>query len=173
MPRSDGGKSGSTSNHCRAVWEQHLLWQCWRCAWNSAGVTGMIQESMEIIATTYRSTTVKTHVFTLYSHLCNYVSIYLCIYKATHLHMIYLDLLQVVLESNSRCAWKWQSSELRQTGRCRDWACLEMHWEAVIAHMWRLTERPWSTEIRDGLRDRDRPTLLKHQVAMIIRSWSP
>jgi len=35
---------------------------------------------LEIIATTYRSTIVKTHVFSLYSHLCIYVSIKLPIY---------------------------------------------------------------------------------------------
>jgi len=31
-------------------------------------------------------------------------SIYLCTYIATHLHTVYLDWLQAVLESNSRCA---------------------------------------------------------------------
>ena len=31
-------------------------------------------------------------------------SMYLCIYIATHLHTLYLDWLQAVLESNSRCA---------------------------------------------------------------------
>jgi len=31
-------------------------------------------------------------------------SMYLCIYIATHLHTVYLDWLQAVLESNSRCA---------------------------------------------------------------------
>jgi len=32
-------------------------------------------------------------------------SMYLCIYIATHQHTLYLDWLQAVLESNSRCAW--------------------------------------------------------------------
>jgi hypothetical protein len=64
---------------------------------------GMLQVGLEIIATTYRSTIVKTHVFRLYSHLCIYVSMYLCIYIATYLHTIYLDWLQAMLESNSRC----------------------------------------------------------------------
>ena len=31
-------------------------------------------------------------------------SMYLCIYIATHQHTLYLDWLQAVLESNSRCA---------------------------------------------------------------------
>jgi hypothetical protein len=56
----------------------------------------MLLVRQEIIATTYHSTIFKTDVFSLYSHLC--------IYIATHLHTVYLDWLQVVLESNSRCA---------------------------------------------------------------------
>jgi len=90
---------------------------------------------LEIIATTYCSMTVKTHVFSLYSHLyiyvsmypCIYISIYLCIYIATDLHTIYLDWLQSVIESNSWCAWKSRSSEHRDTLRGHDGARLEMH----------------------------------------------
>jgi hypothetical protein len=102
-PRSAGDKSGSTSTRSRAVWEKPLLWESCRRAWNAACVSGMMQVHLEIIATTFRTTIVKTHVFRLYFHLCNYVSVYLCIYIATHLHTIYLDWLQAVLESNSRC----------------------------------------------------------------------
>ena len=57
---------------------------------------GTLLVRLEIIATTYRSTIFKTHEFSLYSHLC--------IYIATHLHTVYLDCLQAVLESNLRCA---------------------------------------------------------------------
>jgi hypothetical protein len=35
---------------------------------------GTLLVCLEIIATTYHSTIVKTHVFSLYSHLCIYVS---------------------------------------------------------------------------------------------------
>jgi hypothetical protein len=49
---------------------------------------------LEIIATTHCSMIFKTHVFSLYSHLC--------IYIATHLHTVYLDWLQAVFDSNSR-----------------------------------------------------------------------
>ena len=59
-------------------------------------------------------------------------SMYLCIHIATHLHTLCLDWLQVGLESNSRCAWKWRSSELRDILRGRDRASLEMHLEAVV-----------------------------------------
>jgi len=57
---------------------------------------------------------------------------YLCIYIATHLHTAYLDRLQAVLESNSRYAWRWWLSELRDTHWGRDRASLGMHLEAVI-----------------------------------------
>jgi len=59
-------------------------------------------------------------------------SMYLCIYIATHLHTLYLDWLQAVLGSNSRCAWKWRSSELRDIPRGCDRASLEMHLEAML-----------------------------------------
>jgi len=34
-PESADHKPGSTLNHCRAVWEKHLLWERCRCAWKS------------------------------------------------------------------------------------------------------------------------------------------
>ena len=77
---------------------------CCRCAWNAAGAPGMLQARLEIIATTYHATIVKIHVLRLYSLLFIYVSMYLCIYIVTHLHTIYLEWLQVVLDSNLRCA---------------------------------------------------------------------
>jgi len=52
----------------------------------------MLLVRQEIIAT----------VFNLYSHRCIYAFMYLCIYIATHLHTVYLDWLQAVLESNLR-----------------------------------------------------------------------
>jgi len=82
---------------------------------------------LEIIATTYRSMIVKTHVFRLYSHLGINVSMYLCIYTATYLHMVYLERLQVVIGSNSRCAWKWWSSELGDALGDGNGAYLEIH----------------------------------------------
>jgi len=77
-------KAGSTLNHTRAVREIHLLWECRRCAWNAAGAPGIRQVRLDIIATTYHSTIVKTHVFRLYSHLCVNVSMYLYSYPSTH-----------------------------------------------------------------------------------------
>jgi len=76
----------------------------------------------------------KTHVFSLYSHLC--------IYTATQLHTVYLEWLQVLRESNSRCACKWQSSELTDTFWDRDQASAEMELEAMIVQ----TCRPQSIQ---------------------------
>ena len=56
----------------------------------------MVQLGLEIIATTHRSTSFNTHVFSLYADRR--------IYIATNLHMVYLDWLQAVLQSNSRSA---------------------------------------------------------------------
>jgi len=58
--------------------------ECCRCAWNAAGAPGIWQVRWEIIATTYRSTIVKTHVLRLYSHLCINVSMYRYSYPSTH-----------------------------------------------------------------------------------------
>jgi hypothetical protein len=80
--------------------------KCCRCGWDAAGAPGMLQVCQEIIVTTYRETIVKIRVLRLFSHPLIYVSIYLCIYIVTHQHTIYLDWLQAVLESYSRCTWK-------------------------------------------------------------------
>jgi len=47
---------------------------------------------------------------------------YLCIHIATYQHTVYLDWQDWVIVSNSRCAWRWRSSELRDTLRGRDQA---------------------------------------------------
>jgi len=66
----------------------------------------------------------NTHVFSLYSQLCIYVSINL--YSNPSTHGWYLDWLQAVLGCNWRCIWKWWASEDRHTlGGC-DWVNLEM-----------------------------------------------
>jgi hypothetical protein len=125
-------------------WEcLQLVWERAESQWSSAGKTSCLGTwlvRLEMIATTYHSTIVKTHVFRLYSHRCIYVSIYLCIFIATRLHTINLDWLLAVLESNSRCAWEGRSSELRDTLRCRGWPSLDMHLEVVSEHLWRYTE---------------------------------
>ena len=49
-------------------------WQC-LCLSPAAASLGMLLVRLEIIATTYHSTIFKTYAFSLYSHLCIYVSI--------------------------------------------------------------------------------------------------
>ena len=86
---------------CRCAWNaagvpgmrQGCL-ECGRGAWNATGAPGIRQVRLEIIATSYSSTIVKTQVLRLYSHLC--------IYIATHLHAVYLHWVQAVLGSNLR-----------------------------------------------------------------------
>jgi len=94
-------------------------------------------------------------------------SMYICIYIATHLHTIYLDLLQVVLESNSRCAWRWVSSELRDVLRGLDGASLDIHLDAIMVRTW----RPWSSELRDALLGHDWVSLEMHLEAVIEWVW--
>jgi len=120
---------------------------------------------LEIIATTYHSTIVKTHVFSLYSHLCIYVSIKLPIYT----RWIWTGCSRCL--SNSRRAWKWRSSELRDTLRGRDWASLEMHLEAEIDCICTDTWRPWSSELGDALQDSDWASFYMHLEAVIERVW--
>ena len=86
---------------------------------------------LEIIATTYCSKIFKTHVFSLYSHLCIYVSMYLCIYIATYLHMLYLD---------------WQQPAPEDDDRVNS----EIHSEAMTEGVWRCTWRLRSCELRDA-----------------------
>jgi len=124
---------------------------------------------LEIIATSYRSMIFKPYVFSLYSHPC--------IYIATHLHRVYLDWLQEVLPSNSRCTWRWWSSELTYTLRGLDRASLEMQLEAVIEWTQRCIWRPWSSTFGDGLGDQDGVNSEIHSEALTERvskyTWRP
>jgi hypothetical protein len=85
---------------------------------------------LEIIATTYRSTMFKTHVFSLYSHLYIYVSIYI--------RYIWTG-------------WRRWFREIRGAPEDDDRVNSEIHLEAVIEQVWRCTWRPRSSELRDAL----------------------
>jgi len=87
---------------------------------------------------------------------------YLCIYIDTHLHTAYLDWLNAVLQSNSRCTGKWGSSRPRYIPRPwstefgdaigdQDWVNWEMHWEAEVEWTQRCTLGPWSSQFGDAL----------------------
>jgi len=92
--------------HSQHTWE-HLQSQSSSLG-NATSCLGTLLVRLVITATTYHSTIFKTHVFSVYSQLCSYVTMYLCIYvsmylwiyMATQLHIVYLDWQQAVLERN-------------------------------------------------------------------------
>jgi len=96
---------------------------------------------------------------------------YLCIYIATHQHMVYLEWLQAVRESNSRFAWKWRSSELRDTLRGHNWASLGMYFQAVVERVGTYTWRLRSSEFGDAHGGRDRASLEIHLEDVIEWNW--
>jgi len=113
--------------------------------------------------------------FNNFQNLCIqfvFSSMYLCIYIATYLHMVYLDWQHAVIESNSRCAWGWRSSELRDTLRGSDRASLAMQSDTKIEWTHRCTGRPWSSEFGDALGDRDWVNSEMHWEAVIERVWT-
>jgi hypothetical protein len=138
---------GSTREHPLQVWEgQRQSWKHLAAPATSLGAPqitveqlgkgsslGMLLVCLEIIATTYCSTSFETHVFSLYSDIC--------IYIATQRHTVYRVRLQAVLVSNSRGTGQWQLTELRDTLQGRDRASLEMPLEVVIECIWRYTWR--------------------------------
>ena len=130
---------------------------------------GMLLVRLEIIATTYRSTIFKTYAFSLYSHLCIYVSIQLPIYT------------RYIWTGSTRWLWAIRGApedDDQVNVRLRypsisvdppslnhdvligcDWASWELHLEAEIEWTQRCTWRPGSSELRDALRGRDRANL--------------
>jgi hypothetical protein len=69
-PRSIDNKPGSPEDKPESTWKRQRQ--------SSLGKTtsslGTLLVRLEIIATTYRSTIFKTHVFSLYSHLSIYIA---------------------------------------------------------------------------------------------------
>jgi len=102
-----------------------------------------------------------------------YISMYRCIYIAAHLYTVYLDWLQVVLESNVRYAWKWRSSELRDTLHGRDQLSLGMHLVSVIKCIWRYCWRWSESNVEDALWDRYRASFEILFETMSMRTWRP
>jgi len=98
---------------------------------------------------------------------------YLCIYIATHLHKVYLDWLQAVLESRSNGTWRLWLSELRDTLALSYSENLEIHLEAVIEQVLTSTGRRWSSELRDAPGGRNQGSLEMHWKAIIVRILRP
>jgi len=119
----------------------------------------MLLVHAENVGTTYQSTMFKTHVFCIYYLLC--------IDNAIHLCTVYLDWLQAVSESNSRCTCGWWWSVLRDTHGGYYWVNVEMHLEADIEWTVKCTWRPWSSMWGDALGDQERENL----EAIIEQDW--
>ena len=120
-----------------------------------------------------------------------YVSMYLCIYIATYLHMVYLDWQHTVIVSNSRCAWRWRQicTPCRSVHLCypcisvhrpslindvlggRDRASLEMQLQTEIEWTQGCTGRLWSTVFGDALWCHDQLNLEMHSEAVIELVW--
>jgi len=105
-----------------------------------------------------------------------YVSMYLCIYIATHLHTLYLDWLrsaEYILPVTLSTSVTPLIERVWDALGDGDWVNSEMHLEAVIERVWRCTWRLRSSELRDALAGRDRVSLEMHLEAMIVRTCRP
>jgi len=73
------------------------------------------------------------------------------------------------------CAWKWWSSELRDTLWGRERGKLVLHLQAIIEQVWRCTWRQWSSQCVDALGGHDRANLdavIERVWRYTSRSWS-
>jgi len=106
-----------------------------------------------------------------------YLSMYLCIYIATHLHAIsglaaggaweQFELhLKMTIEWTQRYTPRQWSSEFGDALEGGNREYLEIHLEAVIEWTQRCTWRPWLSEFGDALGGHDRARLE-------IRTWRP
>jgi len=68
---------------------------------------------------------------------------YLHSYRATHIHMVSLNGLQVVFQTNSRCAWTWWSIEVRDTLQGNYHVKMAMHLRAMIEWVWSSIGNGW------------------------------
>jgi len=184
-PGSAEYKTGSDDDKLGSAWE-HLgapatsLGACQitvELSGKTSSSLGTVLVRLEIIATTYRSIMFETHAFSLYSHICIYVSTEL------PFHMLYtwtgcrrcMRAMRGVpgydnrvksgihcvagIESVWRCTWMTRSSEMR------------VALGAMIKQVWTCTWRQRSSGLRDALVDRDRSSLGMHLQAMIKWEW--
>jgi len=140
----------------------------------------MLLVSLDIIATTYRSTIFKTHVFSLYTHLCIYVCMYLYSCPSTH-HIsglaagcaweqfeVCLKMMTGWTQRYTPRMWSSLSGDVLRGGMVES---LVIHLEAVIHCTLRWTPRSWSTEFGDALRGCSRAIVEIHLEAVIKWVW--
>ena len=128
-PWSANHKPGSTWERWRQAWERRQqLWEHLASQYSSLRKTtsslGALLLLLEMIATTYRSTMFKTHVFGYYPHLSIYVSILLPIYT------------RHIWTGCRRCF-----RGIRGAPENDDQVNSEIHSEALIKRVWRCTWR--------------------------------
>jgi hypothetical protein len=103
----------------------------------------MLLLCLEIITTTYLST--------IFEHsYIQFVFSFLYLYRYLSTHSI-SGWMQGVLESNSQCAWKSQSSKPRDSPPDRDQARLDTHGDVEMLQHPRYTQRTTSRTLEDAL----------------------
>jgi len=84
--------------------------------------------------------------------------------------MVYGDLLQAEVESNSRCTWGWWLCELRDALGGRDGVNLE----EVIEQVWRVTQRTWLSvfgDVEGGHDHANREAVIEWLWRCTLRLW--
>jgi len=159
-------------SNCTVYWTDVVAF---RCTWEHLGARWItVEQSGKNIFFGNAAGAPGNHSYYLlfndFQTLCIqfvFSSMYLCIYIATYLHTEYLDLQHAVIESNSWCAWRWRSSELRDTLPGRDRASLKMQLEPEIEWTQRCTGRPWLSKFGDAIGDWDWVNTEMHWEALI------
>jgi len=164
------------------------------CVTLFAGAADMLKPFTKRLAIDEKpgSTSNHSHVYSLYSHPCIYVAMYLYSYSSTHgisglaavcriytpRHPVHLrypcisvqpqSLLEDILDRvRLRCTWRRRLSELRDSLGDWDWVNSEMHLEEGIKRVWRCAWRPWSCE----LAGRNRASLKIYLEAVMEPVW--
>jgi hypothetical protein len=168
MPGTAINKPGSSWDRRQHTWEllqpvcKHLK-SHWSRLWTTTSCGGTLIAQLAIIANTYRSMIIKTHLLILNSLLWMYIP--------TGVHLVYWDWLQALLNNNLRCARKWPKSALSDELQARNRESLEIALKAVLVTLWRYTCRAWSWELKDECGDSDRASWGIHLGALMMRVW--
>jgi len=149
---SPGNKSGSTSDISRAVWEnQHLVWKwCW-CSW----ISKLILIIEQFITLMYSVCILIT------------VSMYLYHYPSTlSISGLAAGSAEKQFEVCMKMTMTWTQRYTLRPGPSK----FKVHLEAIIECVWKYTVMPWSSELRDALRDCDGASFKMHLEAVNVRT---
>jgi len=141
---------------CKLKARGHLK-SLWSSVRKTTSSFEMLQMCLGIIVTTYCSTIFKTHVFSLYSHLCINVSMYLYSYPSTQgisglpvgdAGELIKMCLTMMIEWTQRYTWTPISCHQRAACRGHDRANVEITLAVVIEEILRCTRRPGLNPLR-------------------------